>query len=394
MAIKLIRDFIQLESASAIILIAATLLALVLANSPLQHFYTNIFHYPFFIAIKNFTIKITLNRIINDGLMSIFFLLVSLEVKRELIIGELNSRAKALLPCIAAAGGMILPAIIYVAINFNDADALQGWAIPTATDIAFSLAILTLLGSRIPSSLKTFLMALAIIDDLGAIVIIAIFYTNHLNLIYLLLAVLCLLILIAFNILNVKRFWPYGIVGILLWLCIMQSGVHATIAGVILGLTIPLRVKKERGVSLLKKIEHLLHPWVAYGILPLFALANAGLSFSDIHLSTLLNPLPLGITLGLFFGKQFGILGASWLAIKTKIVVLPCKTTWPQLYGVSLICGIGFTMSLFIGTLAFSDNGTSQMGLVKLGVLIGSLCSAIAGYCVLRKSQTERLERA
>lgn len=389
MPITLFREFIKLESASGIILIVAALLALIIANSPWQPFYLLLFNYSLPIALGHMKFHVSFNHIINDGLMTLFFLLVSLEVKRELIIGELNSRIKATLPLIAAIGGMLVPALIYILFNHHDDIKLQGWAIPTATDIAFSLAILKLLGSRIPPALKTFLMALAIIDDLGAIIIIALFYTAQLSIIFLMLAFLCLLCLLIFNYFNITLFLFYGIVGIILWLCIIKSGVHATIAGVILGFTIPLRVKREGfRESPLKKIERHLHPWVAYGILPLFAFANAGILFTHINFSILFNPLTLGIVLGLFLGKQIGIYSACWLAIKIKWAALPEKINWRQLYGVSLLCGIGFTMSLFIGTLAFFDGETGQMSLVRLGVLMGSVLSAIAGYCILRFSKT------
>jgi Na+:H+ antiporter, NhaA family len=363
------REFIKVETASGIVLLVAALLALIVANSPGQHFYSLILNYPLALRINALALNLTGDQIINNGLMTIFFLLVSLEIKRELLSGELNSRAKALLPVIAAAGGMLIPALIYIVFNYHDPNALQGWAIPVATDIAFSLAVLRLLGSRIPSALKTFLMALAIIDDLGAIIIIAVFYTAHISLFFLALAFCCLIILILLNYFNISRFLPYGIIGILLWLCIMESGVHATIAGVILGFVAPQ-----------KKLEHTLHPWVAYGILPLFAFANAGLVFSNINTAALLNPLTLGTAAGLFFGKPIGVFGASWLAIKNKIAALPKNIDWQQLFGVSLLCGIGFTMSLFIGNLSPADNN-----LVRLGVLGGSVLSALAGYWVLKK---------
>jgi NhaA family Na+:H+ antiporter len=382
--VSIFNKFIKIEASSSIILIAATLLALVFANSPWQHFYFLIFNQPLLISINHIQLSLTGIHFINDDLMTIFFLLVSLEVKRELLIGELNSRSKALLPVIAATGGMLVPALIYIGFNHQNNNVMHGWAIPTATDIAFSLAILQLLGSRIPSTLKSFLMALAIIDDLGAIIIIALFYTTHIYALFLLLALLCLIILLLLNYFNVSRLLPYAIVGILLWACIIKSGIHATIAGVILGFTIPLHsspLKKEKH-SLLKKLEHNLHPWNAYLILPLFAFANAGLSFDKVSTTTLFNPLLLSIAAGLFIGKPIGVLSATWLAIKSKCTELPKNIHWQQLLGVSLLCGIGFTMSLFIGTLAFNDSET--LNLIRLGVLSGSLLSAIAGYWVLK----------
>lgn len=382
MAINTLREFIKLESSSSLILFVAAVIALLAANSNWQALYYDLFNYPLLLGLGHFKFSTSLLHLINEGLMTIFFLLVSLEVKRELLVGELNSRAKALLPVIAAIGGMVAPALIFTIINFHQQNNLNGWAIPTATDIAFSLAVLSLLGNRIPRALKAFLTALAIIDDLGAIVIIALFYTAHINVLFLLLSLCCLFVLLILNYLNSKHLWQYSLVGILLWVCVINSGVHATIAGVILGLTIPLQTSSAH--SPLQVLEHKLHPWVAFMILPLFALANAGLSLTGMHGATLIKPLPLGIILGLFLGKQLGIFSASWLAIKTKLVKLPARIKWRQLYGVSLICGMGFTMSLFIGTLAFSDQASMQLSLVRLGVIIGSLLSAVAGYLVLR----------
>ena len=312
--------------------------------------------------------------------MTIFFFLVSLEIKRELIQGELNTRAKALLPTFAAIGGMLVPALFYLLINQGYPALTSGWAIPMATDIAFSLGVLSLLGKQIPASLKFFLMALAIIDDLGAIIVIAIFYTQQIGWLYLLAALLALIGLLTLNYYQIERFFPYALFGLGLWLLILNSGIHATIAGVLFGFSIPITTRKN-SVSLLHRLIHELHPWIAYGILPLFAFANAGLSFSGIHFQTFLHPLPLGIIIGLFLGKQLGIFGASWLAVKTKLAKLPHQVNWWHIYGTALICGIGFTMSLFIATLAFTDNELSS--LVRLGVLAGSTLSGIAGYSLL-----------
>ena len=382
---KFLRDFIKVETASGIVLFAATLLALMLANSPLLDLYNRLFHDPIIVNFNSWKLAVTLTHIINDGLMTIFFLIVSLEIKREFLIGELNTRAKALLPGIAAAGGMLMPALIFLACNFADKTYISGWAIPTATDIAFSLGILSLLGDRIPASLKAFLMALAIIDDLGAIIIIAVFYTNHIAIAYLLLACLAMIILYVLNRCNITQFWPYLITGILLWLSITQAGIHATIAGVILGFAIPLNVSRKKASSPLQKLEKILHPWVAYGILPLFALANAGLSLSGVNQSLLINPLTLGCLLGLLLGKPLGVLGASFIAIKTKIARLPAQVSWTQFGGAACLCGIGFTMSLFIGTLAFSEAINDSMLLIRLGVFTGSCLAGITGYFILRR---------
>lgn len=389
MKFNFFRKFIQLESASSIILFITALSALVFANTPLHTFYNYLLTTPFSLGFNGFQTKFSLEHLINDGLMTIFFLLVSLEIKRELINGELNSRAKALLPAIAAVGGMLVPALIFVAINLHHHTDLRGWAIPTATDIAFSLGVLSLLGKRIPASLKIFLTALAIIDDLGAIIIIAIFYTDQIAFNYLFFAAVCLMALMFLNRLNIHRFWPYGILGIILWFCIAKSGVHSTIAGVLVGLIIPMHIPKNSAKPLLNQLEHKLHPWVAYGILPLFAFANAGLSFTDIKLSTVFNPLVFGIAAGLFFGKQIGVLGTTWLAIKFKFARMPSMVNWSQLYGVAIICGMGFTMSLFIGTLAYPD-GSTNTSLVRLGVILGSLLSGLLGYLVLRMTKVNK----
>jgi NhaA family Na+:H+ antiporter len=376
MRIRFLHNFINLEVSAGIALGFATIFALLLANSPLHSNYQSLLN--FNIALG--TIHFSFLHLINDGLMTIFFFLVSLEIKRELIQGELNTRAKALFPTFAAIGGMLIPALFYLSINHGYPMLTSGWAIPMATDIAFSLGVLSLLGQKIPASLKFFLMALAIIDDLGAIIVIAIFYTQQIGCLYLLAALLALIGLITLNYYQIERFFPYALLGLGLWLLILNSGIHATIAGVLFGFSIPITTRTNP-VSLLHRLIHQLHPWIAYGILPLFAFANAGLSFSGIHLQTLLHPLPLGIIVGLFFGKQLGIFAASWLAVKTKLAKLPYQVNWWHIYGTALICGIGFTMSLFIATLAFTDNELSS--LVRLGVLAGSTLSGIAGYSIL-----------
>lgn len=373
---KLFNQFTQLQTAGGILLGIATLIALFLANSPLDSYYQNLLQLTFNLG----DLHLSFLHFVNDGLMTIFFFLVSLEIKRELVQGELNSVEKALLPTMAAIGGMIVPALFYLFINHGHSEYTPGWAIPMATDIAFSLGVLSLLNKKIPNSLKIFLTALAIIDDLGAILVIAIFYTQQIGWLYLILAFACLIALVALNYFNINRFTPYLLFALPLWFFILKSGVHATIAGVLFGLTIPLRNSKQQP-SLLKRLEHQLHPWIAYAILPLFAFANAGLSFTGLHWNTLAHPLPLGIIAGLFLGKQCGILSASWLAVKAKWAKLPHQANWQHIYGTALICGIGFTMSLFIANLAFSDSESSS--LVRLGVLSGSALSGILGYLVL-----------
>jgi NhaA family Na+:H+ antiporter len=314
--------------------------------------------------------------------MAVFFLLVGLEIKREIREGELSSRDQALLPCIAALGGMIVPAVIYAALNWGDDAALRGWAIPTATDIAFALGVLALLGSRVPVSLKVFLTALAIIDDLGAIVIIALFYTANLSVESLALSGIALVVLFALNKMQVMRISAYVLVGVALWVFVLKSGVHATLAGVALAMAIPTRDPDDPERSPLRDIEHRLHVWVAYGILPLFAFANAGVSLAGISLAALFESLPLGIALGLFFGKQIGVFGATWLAVKSGVGRMPEGTNWAQIYGAAILAGIGFTMSLFIGTLAF--DGHEQAAQVRIGVLGGSTVAALIGYFFLR----------
>lgn len=316
--------------------------------------------------------------------MTIFFFLVSLEIKRELLMGELNSYKKAILPVIAAIGGVITPAIIFLLINIQHPEYLRGWAIPTPTDIAFSLGILLLVGKKISPHAKTFLIALAILDDLAAIIIISVFYTEQLSMLFMAYALLCIMLLIILNYLHINRFWPYLIIGILLWYCLAQAGIHSTIAGVITAFAIPLR-DRNNNFSLLPKLEKRLHPWVAYAILPLFAFANTNFSLGSIQLHDLLNPLVLGIILGLFIGKQIGVFGAAWIAIKLGWAKLPSHVSWKQFYGIALLCGIGFTMSLFISNLAFADN-QDYLPMIRLAIILGSLISGIAGFCMLRFS--------
>lgn len=393
MAIRSIREFIRLEASAGIVLFVAAVLALVIDNSPIAHFYQAMLAKPLSLSFHFAVLTKPLILWVNEGLMMIFFLLVGLEIKREMFEGELNSKAKAMLPAIAAVGGMLVPALCYVVFNYNDSLALRGWAIPTATDIAFSLGILALLGSRVPPSLKVFLTALAIFDDIGGIVIIAAFYTSTISWVLLLLALGCCLVLFILNRMRVMRFWPYVLVGLLLWVCVLKSGVHATLAGIVIAFAIPLRDKKQSSpaASPLRRLEHGLHPWVAFLILPVFAFCNAGVSFSGMHFSDLLAPIPLGIIAGLFVGKQIGIGLATWLAVKFKAARLPHASTWRGIYGVSMIAGVGFTMSLFIGTLAFGGMPMEYLTQVRIGVLCGSFISGIFGYLLLRVSPNKQI---
>jgi len=373
--------FFKLEAASGLVLLFAALVALIVSNSNVADLYFSTLNKYLFIGINDFGLKLSVIHWINDALMAIFFFFVTLEIKREFLQGELSNIRQALLPIIAAVGGMLVPALFYVFINFGDSETLNGWAIPSATDIAFSLGVLSLLGKRVPLSLKVFLTALAIIDDLGAIVIIALFYSGDLSIKYLSLMLLAFIILLVINKFNIKKFFPYLLVGIFLWDFTHNSGIHATIAGVLLAMTIPHR-KKEKDFSLLIKIEHAISPYVAFGIMPLFAFANAGVSLEGLSFASLLNKVPLGILLGLFVGKQLGVFIFSYVSIKTKIAQMPNNTNWYNLYGVGVLTGIGFTMSLFVGNLAFVDN-VQYMDGVKIGVLTGSLLSTLFGYFII-----------
>jgi len=378
---KSFRWFFKLEAASGLILLIAAIGALIISNSSFNEYYFNSLKHYLFIGINNFGLKLSVLHWINDALMAIFFFFVTLEIKREFIQGELSNIKQALLPIIGAVGGMLVPALFYIFINFGNTETLSGWAIPSATDIAFSLGILSLLGSRVPISLKVFLTALAIIDDLGAIVIIAFFYSGDLNISYLSLILVSYIFLLILNKYNVKKFMPYLIIGCFLWYFTHESGVHATIAGVLLATTIPHR-QKNKDFSLLIKIEHGISPYVAFLIMPLFAFANAGVSLDGLTFSSLLLPVPLGILLGLFFGKQIGVMFFSYISVKFKIAQMPNNSTWLSFYGVSVLTGIGFTMSLFVGNLAFANN-IQYMDGVKIGVLSGSLLSTVFGYIIL-----------
>ena len=381
---KPFKYFFKLEAASGLILLFAAILALIISNGIYGDFYFSTLNKYITLGTKEFGLKLSVLHWINDVFMAIFFFFVTLEIKREFLQGELSNPKQALLPIIGAVGGMVVPALFYILVNYSDSATLNGWAIPSATDIAFSLGVLSLLGKRVPVSLKVFLTALAIIDDLGAIIIIAFFYSGNIEIKYLILMLVSLIILIGLNKFKTKSFIPYLIIGIFLWEFTHQSGVHATIAGVLLALTIPHNIKKNKE-SLLLKLEHGLSPYVAFGIMPVFAFANAGVSLEGLTFATLLNPVPLGIVLGLFFGKQIGVFVLSYISVKLKIADKPNDSNWLSFYAVSILTGIGFTMSLFVGNLAFANNMEYIDG-VKIGVLAGSLLSTVCGYFLLLAS--------
>ena len=385
---KIINDFIHKESSAGLLLIVVTILALLLQNSFLSDFYTSFLHTHVEVRFGDLQIAKPLLLWVNDGLMAIFFFLIGLEVKREVLEGHLSSLGQIMLPGIAALGGMAVPALVYIAFNGSDSFALNGWAIPTATDIAFALGILSLLGSRVPLSLKIFLMALAIIDDLGAIIIIALFYTSELSTASIAVASAALAILFILNRMGVARKAPYIVVGIILWVSVLKSGVHATLAGVALAFMIPLVSKDKEGknFSMAKEMGRDLHLWVAFLILPLFAFVNAGVDLKGISLDEMTGSVPLGIMLGLFVGKQLGVFGFSWLAIKLKLAKLPDQSNWMQLYGVAVLTGIGFTMSLFVDSLAFNDTQIYHFA-DKLAILLGSFLSGLVGYLILKRAK-------
>lgn len=373
----IIRDFFKMESAGGILLVIAAAIAMTIANSPLNELYQSGLHtYVFGMSISHW---------INDGLMAVFFLLIGLEVKRELLEGALKSKETAIFPAIAAVGGMLAPALIYVMFNVGNAEAVQGWAIPAATDIAFALGIMALLGKRVPTSLKVFLLALAIIDDLGVVVIIALFYTGELSTSALAVGFAMTAALFVLNSKHVTKLTPYMIVGFILWVAVLKSGVHATLAGVVIGFSIPLKGNSgER--SPLKHMEHALHPYVAFFILPLFAFANAGISLEGVSVEGLTSMLPLGIALGLFVGKPLGIFTFSWIAVKSGVAKLPEGINFKHIFAVSVLCGIGFTMSIFISSLAFGQANAQFDTYARLGILMGSTTAAIVGYILLRLS--------
>ncbi len=376
--------FFKLESVGGIILMLAAVFAVVCANTPLQSYYTLFLDTPVEIRIGAFEIAKPLLLWINDGLMAVFFFLVGLELKRELIEGELSDKRNIILPGIGAIGGMALPAIVYIYFNAGDATAMTGWAIPAATDIAFALGVLSLLGSRVPASIKIFLTSLAIFDDIGAIVIIAVFYTAKISVAALAVVVGCILILTFLNRRNTESKSLFVLVGVIMWVAMLKSGVHATLAGVILAMFIPMKSETNPGYSPLKSMEHDLHSAVAFFVLPIFAFANAGISFAGVGAEQIFHGVPLGIALGLFIGKQVGVFGLCWISVKLGLTSLPKGMSWGSLYGTAALCGIGFTMSLFIGSLAFEQTGVNLLFDERLGIILGSLASGFVGYMVLR----------
>jgi len=384
MIVNMMREFLKLEAASGLLVMAGAVLAMIAENSPAQSFYGQLLSVPVEIRFGQFEIAKPLLLWVNDGLMAIFFFLVGLEIKREVLEGELSEPSRIILPAIAAVGGMAIPALIYVYFNWGDPDALNGWAIPAATDIAFALGVLSLLGNRVPESLKLFLLTLAILDDMGAIIIIAIFYTSDLSVSALLVSIIAIITLGILNRRRVTSLTPYIIIGVIFWAAVLKSGVHATLAGVVLAMFIPLRVTNEDGNSPLRILEHDLHTTVAFLILPLFAFMNAGISLEGLSFNSLLDPIPLGIAAGLFAGKQLGIFGFVWTAVKLRLVKLPQEMGWLELYGLAALCGIGFTMSFFISGLAFEQDGIDVILNDRIGIFMGSVLSAIVGYLVLR----------
>lgn len=384
MAINIIKNFLKLEAKGSILLLLSALIAIGIANSPLNLIYNNLLNTPFYVPYIDLSLSI--KQLVNDGLMTIFFLFISLELKREFLVGELKKREKALLPIIASMSGMLVAALVFLFINAGNMETKIGWAIPTATDVAFASAVVLLLGRAIPTTLKTFIIALAITDDLGAILIISLFYTHDFQIVYLLLSMLCFLIMILINISGTVKYFLYVIVGVLLWVFALKSHINPPLSGVLIGFAIPMYAK-DKSHSPLQLLEEKLHPWVVFGILPLFALANASLNFSFITFNSFLHPLTLGIALGLIFGKQIGVFVASYLAVNAKLAKLPSGATWRHMYGISVLCGVGFTMNLFIGTLAFSDHA-EYLNLVKLGIFCAALVSGVVGYLILRRAKS------
>ncbi len=380
----LAQKFLRLETAGGFLLMGALILAIIAENSPLKPFYNMLLDTPVEIRVGALILAKPLLLWINDALMVVFFFLVGLELKREVLTGQLSSYSKIILPTLAAAAGIVAPALIFTAINHNDPVAMRGWAIPTATDIAFALGILALLGSRVPSALKLFLLAVAIIDDIGAIVIIAVFYSADIQASMFIVAALAIAGLALLNWRGVTSATPYILIGIILWVAVLKSGVHATLAGIVLAMFIPLKEKTQGKKPLLVRLEHDLHSTVAFIILPVFAFANAGINLSGLNLSDLMAPVPLGIGLGLVVGKQLGIFTTIWVTVKLGFAKLPQNVTWLQMYGLSVLCGIGFTMSLFISSLAYEQGGAGSVMNERLGIIFGSLVSAILGYAILR----------
>ncbi len=378
------REFLRLESAGGLILVLAAIFALVLANSPLSHLYGQFLGLKLTVMVEGFGVSKPLLLWVNDGLMAVFFLLVGLELKREIVEGQLSSPEQVALPALAAVGGLAVPALIYWFINRDNPQGINGWAVPTATDIAFALAILSLLGSRVPASLKIFLTTIAIFDDLAAIIIIALFYSVDLSTTSLYAAGAGIAVLFVLNRLGVKSLAAYLIVGIFIWLFVLKSGVHATLAGIVVAMFIP--IKDGDGHSPLRHLEHILHPWVAYAVLPIFAFANAGLPLAGVGIDAAVGTVSTGIMLGLFFGKQIGVFGMTSLVVGLGLAKKPEGSNWVMLYGIALLCGVGFTMSLFIGSLAFEHGGFSNIAALKIGVIVGSVASAFCGWLVLHLS--------
>lgn len=384
-----IQHFLKLESASGILLVIAAVMAMITVNSPAQLLYDALLNTPVEIRIGALNIAKPLLLWVNDGLMALFFLLVGLEIKREVVQGELADPAKAILPVMAAIGGMVMPALLYTAFNQGDDLAMRGWAIPTATDIAFALGVLSLLGKRVPPALKLFLLTLAIVDDLGAIVIIALFYTADLSTTSLLVALSALAVLYAFNRRGVLSLSPYLLIGLVMWVAVLKSGVHATLAGVLLAFFIPLRPAPGEHHTVAEGLEHDLHGSVSFVILPLFAFMNTGVSLSGLSLDSVINPVPLGIAAGLFLGKPMGIMLFCWLAIQLRLAKMPHQVGWGELFGVAVLAGIGFTMSLFISSLAFAQGDPNFRVDDRIGILLGSVVSAVCGYLLLRWQLTK-----
>lgn len=384
---NVVSQFFHHEAASGIILVVAAVMAMIMANSPLFGLYNGLLEIPVSIQFGAFTIAKPLLLWVNDGLMAVFFFLIGLEIKREILDGQLSSVSQITLPAFAAVAGIVFPALVYVWFNGGDPVAIKGWAIPSATDIAFAVGVFTIFGKSLPLSLKLFLLSVAIFDDIGAIVIIALFYSQDLSTTSLAVAVVGLIALFILNRMNVRHQAAYILIGVVVWAAVLKSGVHATLAGFALAWFIPLKLKNEDGFPMLPHLEHMLHPWVAFGVLPIFAFANAGVSLFGATIDDLLNPITLGIAAGLFIGKQIGIFGICWIVVKLGMAKLPSGATWTHLYGVTLLCGIGFTMSLFIGTLAFENQDVTYITSVKIGVLIGSILSAVMGAIILARAK-------
>lgn len=388
-SITSIGEFFELDSAGGILLVAAAVLAMLFANTPVSVYYNLLIDVPVTVAVADFQISKPLLLWINDGLMAVFFLYVGLELKREILEGELSEINKVVLPVVGAIGGMLVPAGIYLLLTFHNPVAIKGWAIPAATDIAFALGILALLGSRVPASLKVFLTSLAIMDDLGAILIIAFFYTSKISVFALLFAACCAIVLSVLNRFRINQISPYLLVGLLMWIALLKSGVHATLSGVILAMFIPLQSGGAENRSLLKELEHDLHSVVTFFVLPVFAFANAGVNLRDVSMELILHDVTIAIACGLFIGKQLGIFLFCWLAVKAGLARLPDSMSYRSLYGTAVLCGIGFTMSLFIGSLAFEETGVNSLVDERVGIIAGSLCSGILGYLVLRSALRE-----